>query len=226
MSTPPELPSRSSSTSPSTSRNFDVGMLELIFGSMFSGKTTYLLNQLTTCADVGLNCLYINHSSDQREVEKFDTNVTTHHSLFNGISEKISTKKTSSLSDIDVEAYDVIGIDEGQFFEDIVPTVRKWVMKYNKHVFISSLDGDSNIKPFGHVHELICLCHPGSLRKLEAKCMNCLKTGLVDRHLSFVPAGYSFKKSGSKETQTDVGGVDKYMAVCLKCHINCEGNIN
>ena len=187
---------------------------------MFSGKTTQLLNRVTTCADVGLSCLYINHSSDQRQVEKSNEHVTTHHSSFNGLSNKIKKIKISHLSDLNVSKYNVIGIDEGQFFDDIASVVRKWVIDDRKHVFIASLDGDSNLRPFGHVHELICLCHPESLHKLSAKCMNCLKRGIRERHLNFVPAGFSYKKEGDKDKQSDVGGADKYMATCLKCHIN------
>lgn len=200
-------------------KKFDVGNLEAIFfGPMFSGKTTKMLHRLTTCADVGLNVLYINHSDDERETDKQDSHVTTHNSQFNGTSSKISKKKISALVDLNVSAYDVIGVDEGQFFPDIVEAVRKWVIKYKKHVFIASLDGDANIQPFGHVHELICLCSPKGLYKLESKCMNCLSRGVDERQLHFVPAGYSFKKNGDSDQQKEIGGVDKYMALCLKCH--------
>lgn len=202
------------------SYDFDSGKLEIFFGPMFSGKTTRLLNELTTCSDVGLKCLYINHSLDQRQVSKTDGIVTTHHGSFKGINENIDAIKIGFLSEIEVMKYDVIGIDEGQFFDDIVTSVRKWVIDFKKHVFISSLDGDSNIRPFGHVHELICLCHPGCLHKLSAKCMSCLKDGIKERHLTFVPAGFSFKRLGDREKQNEVGGADKYMATCLKCHLN------
>lgn len=203
-------------------KKFDVGNLEAIFfGPMFSGKTSKLLHRLTTCADVGMNVLYINHSIDNRDTEKKDVHVTTHHSLFNGLdNNKIRATKTSRLDDVDVSCYDVIGVDEGQFFPDIVESVRKWVLRYNKLVFIASLDGDANIQPFGRVHELICLCSPKGLYKLEAKCMNCLSRGVEERHLHFVPAGYSFRKENDRDEgdQEDVGGADKYMALCLKCH--------
>ena len=205
----------------SHAKKFDVGNLEAIFfGPMFSGKTSKLLHRLTTCADVGLNVLYINHADDNRGTEKQDSHVTTHNSQFNGTSDKIRKIKSSSLNNLDVSNYDVIGVDEGQFFPDIVEAVRKWILKYKKHVFIASLDGDANIQTFGRVHELICLCSPKGLYKLEAKCMNCLDQGMEERQLHFVPAGFSFRKEKKEDgsDQKDVGGVDKYMALCLKCH--------
>jgi len=200
-------------------KNFDVGNLEAIFfGPMFSGKTTELLHRLTTCADVGLNALYINHSDDERGTEKQDYHVTTHNSQFNGTSSKINKLKTAILIDLNVSRYDVIGIDEGQFFPDIVDAVRKWVIENKKHVFIASLDGDSNIQPFGRVNELICLCSPNGLYKLESKCMECLSRGGEERQLHFVSAGFSFKKDRGNDNQKEIGGIDKYMALCLKCH--------
>ena len=208
-----------------TPRNaFDVGSLEMIiFGGMFSGKTTKLTTELTTCADVGLKTLYINHSDDNRETESADSHTTTHSSQFRGLSNKITSMKVSSLLDVDVNEFDVIGIDEGQFFEDLVDTVRKWVLEDKKQIFIASLDGDFNIRPFGATHELICLCQPGGLIKLPAHCMNCLKSETPYRRMSMVPAGFTCRRkqlteSGHLPRQKDVGGADKYMAVCLKCH--------
>lgn len=209
-------------------KKFDVGNLEAIFfGPMFSGKTTKLLHRLTTCADVGLNVLYINHAEDERGTEKKDSHVTTHNSQFNGTSNKIDKIKLPVLDGADVSEYDVIGVDEGQFFPDIVEVVRKWVLKYKKQVFIASLDGDADIRPFGRVQDLICLCSPKGLYKLEAKCMNCLDQGVNERHLHFVPAGFSYrktKKEGDTSEQKDIGGADKYMALCLKCHQELSSN--
>lgn len=195
------------------------GSLEaIIFGPMYAGKTTKLMQRLTMFADVGVPVLYINHVIDDRVTESSDDVVTSHNSQYKGSSHKVETIKVSSLDGVDVSRYSVIGIDEGQFFSDIVETVRKWVLEEGKHVFIASLDGDSNIKPFGRVHELICLCSPKGLYKLEAKCMNCLAESLNSDQFSLVPAGFTFKKAGDNSKQQDVGGVDKYLAVCLRCY--------
>ncbi len=199
---------------------FDVGSLEMIiFGPMFSGKTTKLLNELTTCADVNLSVLYINHSDDNRDTEGSDGNVTTHSSQFKKLSSKVKAMKCSKLSDVDVDGFDVIGVDEGQFFNDLTETVRSWVLTHKKQVFIASLDGDADINPFGKTHELICLCQPGGLLKLSAHCMSCIKTEYPYRRMVKVPAGFTSRISAKEpHDQKDIGGADKYMATCLKCH--------
>ncbi len=206
---------------------FDVGKLDSIFfGPMYSGKTTKLLQRLTTCADVGLRVLYINHKDDVRQTESYNLNVTTHHSQFSKISEKIDTIKTAVLLDLNISSYDVIGIDEGQFFDDIPEAVRKWLLTDKKQIFIASLDGDANMKPFGRVNELICLCSPRGLYKLDAKCFRCLKRSVSNRQLMMSPAGFTHKIGGvqSESSQKDVGGSDKYQAVCLKCYQELNQN--
>lgn len=202
------------------------GSLEaIIFGPMYAGKTTKLMQRLTMFADVGVPVLYINHIVDDRVTEASDDIVTTHNSQYKGSSHKVDKIKVSVLDSVDISKYSVIGIDEGQFFSDIVGTVRKWVLEEGKHIFIASLDGDSNIRPFGRVHELICLCSPKGLYKLEAKCMNCLSKSLNSDQFSLVPAGFTYKKNTdtsqqdiSASQQQDIGGIDKYLAVCLRCH--------
>lgn len=53
-----------------------------------------------------------------------------------------------------VEQYDVIGIDEGQFYPDLVEMVEQWV-EAGKVVLVAALDGDFRRKPFGRVLELV-----------------------------------------------------------------------
>ena len=193
--------------------SFDIGSLRMIiFGQMFSGKTTKLITELTTCADIGLRTLYINHSDDCRKTKKFDNFLTSHSSQFDKLSSEISAIKIKSLKNMDVSAYDVIGIDEAQFFEDLIENVRKWVLEDKKHIFIASLDGDCFIKPFGNASELICLCQSNCLIKLSAYCINCFqKKNLL------VSAGYTSRLTDSKN-QKEIGGSEKYIPLCLKCH--------
>ncbi len=190
----------------------DKGRLHIYFGSMFSGKTTKVIREIVTCYDVGLSVLYINSSKDSRNSN--DDHVSSHHSMFNKLPSNINAIKTDLLTKVNVEKYDVIGIDEGQFFNDIVPTVRKWVLKNNKMVIIGSLDGTFDIQPFGHVHELICLAE--KVKKLPARCMNCLNNS---RKSTKMTLAYFTHRISEEKDNVLIGGADKYMAVCLSCHI-------
>ena len=196
--------------------------LLIAFGPMFSGKTTWLTLKLSTCADVGLKVCLVNHEDDVRLTESSDGNITTHSSQFKYLSPKITAMKLKSLRDESFDEYDVIGIDEGQFFDnklpngipEIVHVVRELILKKEKIVFISSLDGDFRAQPFGYVKELICLCDPDGVVKLSALCMECLK----ERKL--VKAGFTNKivtTMTDPDKVKDVGGADKYQALCLDC---------
>ncbi len=205
----------------------DVGSCKIIFGPMFSSKTMTLINELTMCADIGFKVLYVNHSVDERITESGDRMVSSHSSQFHHLSDKIESKKINSLTKLNVSEYDVIGIDEGQFFDDLELAIRKWVLDLNKSVIVASLDGNYLKKSIGQAKELICLCEPGGIIKLAARCMKCLKQTSPIKRINLIPAGFTIKtKSRDKDernkdernTDIDVGGKDKYMAVCMKCH--------
>ncbi len=190
--------------------------LTIIMGPMFSGKTRELTNQLTTRADVmqifdnEVRTLLVTHTFDTRkDVAKSSDGITTHNSGFNGLSAYIHTVATSSLSEVDVSKYTVIGIDEGQFFDNLDKVVRKWVAVDGKQVVVSSLDGDFRMKSFGQVLQLIPLAD--SVQKRYAICVPCLKKGCTVR------AHYTAKISGSSN-QKESGGTDRYRPVCLECH--------
>ena len=179
----------------------------VIFGPMFSGKTTEMCKSLTEMADIGFKVLLINHSFDDRDVGP----ISTHNSTYTSLSRRVSYTKSRDL-DIDVSSFDVIGIDEGQFFGERILVVREWVMA-GKRVIISSLDGDFRMNNFGNVHELISICDPGGVVKLGAKCKKCLELGRLE------DAGFTFRQVDGGDL-IEIGGSDKYIPLCLKCHIN------
>lgn len=100
--------------------------------------------------------------------------------------------------------------------------VTDWVLNLKKYVIISSLDGDSDLKPFGQAHELICLCSDWggkrAIEKLSAKCITCsIRQNVTTPRFEWVPAG--FTRCLKQKTDTIVpGGTDLYQAVCLSCH--------
>lgn len=169
-------------------------VIEIILGCMFSGKSTELLRRCRRYSSIGHAVLYINHSFDTRT----DDFIQTHRG------EKEHAVKCSSLMSIiddpDVQQAQVIGIDESQFFEDLLEFVLV-MEQQNKIIIIAGLDGDSNRKPFGHILECIPLCD--SVVKLTAMDM-------VDKDGS--TAIFSKRVIHSSE-QICVGASESYLAV-------------
>ncbi|MNE65744.1 Thymidine kinase [compost metagenome] len=98
---------------------------------------------------------------------------------------------------------DILGIDEGQFFPDLLPFA-EFAANEGKVVIVSALDGDFLRKPFGSVCDLIPLCE--HVVKLKAVCMVCQRDAAYSRRIT-------------NEEQTEViGGSDKYIAVCRRCY--------
>lgn len=183
------------------------GYLHLILGPMFSGKTTELIriyNKYTAC---GIKCLMINHNSDTR----YDDNahVTSHNQ---GQIQSLNIEDLSYLfrntSTSYIQKYDVILINEGQFFSDLYDVVKKLVDINKKHVFVCGLDGDFRRDKFGQILDLIPLCD--NVIKLKAVCQNCKKCDAI----------YTYRKSNEKE-QTIVAEKPKkmYSALCRSCYI-------
>jgi thymidine kinase len=188
--------------------------LTIFFGPMFSGKTTKLLEELTRFVDVSDKpCLLINHSFDNREFGVGD--VSSHNSSFKGVSHKITTLKNSHLRDVDVSEYDIIGIDEAQFFEDLYEIVKVWVSK-EKNVVISGLISDAFMKPFGEMYKLIPCAD--KVVQVHSICKECLGeyTGILTPDiLNSMKAPFTMRISGGNN-QIEVGAADKYIPVCRK----------
>ena len=194
------------------------GELILFLGPMFSSKSTRLIAELTTCADLSHQCLFINHSSDVRETAQQEGCVTTHHSSFRKMSEKITQVKLNKLSDLqlDISRFDVIGVDELQFFCDADEVIRHWVIDLNKTVYCASLNGDFRMQPFGQTHLLISLA--SNIIMLSARCTMCQrKTKGISRPL-MIDAHFTGKIGGDKNKIVDIGAENLYQPLCISCH--------
>lgn len=188
------------------------GTCRLLFGPMFSKKTTRLIEEAETLTDLGLKCLFVNHADHQRETAAGDIYVSTHHSSYKGLWSKIDRLLVERAEEVNPDPYKAIFFDEGQFFPDIVEWTVDAVFNKGKIVIIASLDGDANMKPFGRVHDLESICEQQNIVRLTAFCKPCLKQGRL------INASFTAKLNLSGP-QKDVGGSDKYMAVCLKCYL-------
>ena len=100
-------------------------------------------------------------------------------------------------------AADVIIINEGQFFEDLLPAINH-MLQHNKKIYVGGLDGDFERKKFGQILDLIPLCD--KVTKMTSLCGLC-KNGT---------AGIFSKRITLEKEQTVVGS-DNYIPVCRAC---------
>ncbi len=174
------------------------GYLELILGPMYSGKTTELIKHYRAYKYIGKNIVVINYSLDTRYS---NTMLSSHDQC------EIQCIFVHDLSNKNLWMdADVVLINEGQFFADLVPVVRSMVETYGKTVHICGLDGDFRRERFGSILDLIPLCD--KVTKLSALCGEC-KDG--------TPAIFSHRVS-HEQTQVIIGS-SNYIPLCRKCYI-------
>nr|QBK86225.1 MAG: thymidine kinase [Marseillevirus LCMAC102] len=200
-----------------------MGTLDIISGPMFSGKSTMLLQKLIIEASIGFKVLYINHSKDTRSAEPY----STHNPLYK---EKLCQMNNISLisvpylSDIDISRYDVIGIDEAQFFDcnDLIDSVMKMVEKEHKHVIAAGLTGDFRRNKFGALLDLEHLSD--TFTKLSSFCQICANNNPKCR----TPALFTHRTIGVElvpSSVVDVGGCEKYIPVCRQCYMELNSKL-
>jgi len=172
--------------------------LEIIMGSMFSGKTSELIRRLKRHQVILDKILVINSKKDTRNMSEV---LQTHDKNTFGC---IKTEDLMSVVGTD-EYYnaDVIAVDEVQFFEGLRPFVEE-ALKEEKHVILAGLDGDFRQRVFGELLELIPLAD--EVTKLKALCMVCMNGTL----------GPFTKRTVKNDEQELVGDVDVYRAVCRR----------
>ena len=162
---------------------------------MFSGKSTELMRRVNCHKSIGEKVLVINHASDNRYT---DQSVIISH---NG--QSMASIKTDQLKHTLYVNYDVIAIDEAQFFPDLIQGVLTYLAD-GKKIIVAGLVGDFRCNPIGDILKL--LPHADETVRLYAFCSNC-KDG--------TRAAFTKRTSESKEQV--VIGSKMYMAVCRKC---------
>lgn len=203
-------------TNSTPSHSIDFASLEIIMGPMSCGKTTELIRRLTVAADIELKVLYINHACDTRSTQSQENVFSTHNSILNTLdfgSSNIKQIKLSSLDNIEmyITEFDVIGIDEIQFFSDIRTACETIVDRFGKKLIVSGLSGDFKRNKFGELTELIPLAD--SINFISAYCEYCKQDGILK------PAIFTHRKINNDETVL-VGGKESYSPVCRKCYLN------
>ena len=178
--------------------NLCCGRIDLIIGPMFSGKSTELLRRVRRYKYAGKNCLVLKYSKDKR----YSENDIMTHDLTNSLP-AINVSKLSDISFDESNPYDVIGIDEGQFFPDLYEFTER-AANLGMVVVVAALDGDFQRKPFGKICELVPLAE--SVTKLSAVCTSCKNNSA------------SFTQRTTNDTAQEViGGAEMYRPVCRKC---------
>ena len=197
------------------------GRLDVFAGPMFSKKSSMLLQRLVNEAKImNFRVLMINHSLDDRS----DKGFSTHNPLYKDDLSKITNLDFVSISDLEdifsiIDDYDVIGIDEAQFFVNLVEPVHLMVEKHGKTVIVAGLSGTWQRTKFGQVIDLIPIATTFQL--LESWCSRCAKE--KKKH---APAQFTQKIDQSKSKVNDIGSKDKYFPVCRKCHLETSTSID
>ena len=141
------------------------GELQVIFGPMFSGKTSELLRRIRRFQIRNDSCILLK-TKDSRYDNDNDKVVT--HDLFNYL-EAISC---DCLFEVEAHAEDcdIIGIDEGQFFPDIGEFAEEMANR-GKVVIVACLDSDFRREPFGNICNLVAKAE--TVTKLTSICLYC-----------------------------------------------------
>jgi len=167
---------------------------------MFSGKTTELMRRMRRYSAAGKCCLLIKYAEDTRYGVS-DKCYTHDRQTFDAISAVHLLRISDDFTNVDV-----IGIDEGQFYPDIVMFCSMMVLE-GKIIIVAALDGTFQRQPFGSVLQLIP--DADSVVKLNAICMKC--------HIRDAPFSERIQDRTSTDI-IDIGGKEKYMAVCRRCY--------
>ena len=178
--------------------------LEIVIGPMFSGKSSRILSIVSRYSALKVPILVIKHSADNRYSA---SEVATHD---NRRAPCISLSKLESIDRDFLDKYQVIIVEEAQFFKNLVEFVVYTVDVLRKNVFLVGLDGDFNRKPFGDI--LNCIPMADRVEKLNSLCVRCANGK---------EALFTFRDTND-EKQMVVGGSDLYRALCRECYHECS----
>ena len=176
------------------------GELHLVCGPMFSGKTSTLIQRLNDHVKEGER---IGVVKPIRDTLYSTTEIMSH----DGVS--LPCMCVERLGDFSCrygDIYrrsDVIGIDKGQFFEDLDEFCRRAVDKDGKVVIVAGLESCQKKKKFGKILDLIP--DADSIVKLNAMCGICSQ-----------PAVFTFRTV--PDTENMIGGAESYTSFCRECH--------
>lgn len=172
------------------------GSLEVICGSMFSGKTEELIRRLKRAKFA------------KQKVEIYKPKIDTRYHESEVVSHdnnSISSTPVDSSNNILLLAneVDVVGIDEAQFFDDGLIAVCNQLANGGVRVIVAGLDMDYKGNPFGPIPKLLSIAE--HVTKVHAICVRC---GNIANHSN---------RKTNKSTLILLGETDNYEALCRDC---------
>ena len=174
------------------------GWIEVICGSMFSGKTEELIRRLKRAQFAKQKIEIFKPAIDTR----YDKEKVISHDL-----NEISSTPVSSSSKILelIDEVDVIGIDEAQFFDNELPGVCATLAKNGVRVIVAGLDMDYLGNPFGPIPNL--MANAEFVSKVHAICVECGDLAIHSNRIV------------SSKDLVHLGEQEEYEALCRSCFI-------
>ncbi|MDX6614501.1 MAG: thymidine kinase [Blastocatellia bacterium] len=177
----------------------NAGWIEVIAGSMFSGKSEELIRRLRRAKIARQKVQVFKPEVDTRFSED---HIVSHSEMRHESSKTRSAAEVLASVDPDTE---VVGIDEGQFFDNELVEVANTLAQRGVRVIIAGLDQDYTGKPFEPMPQLLAIAE--YITKTHAICMKCGQ-----------PANYS-QRTFESEERVAVGAADMYEARCRRCFV-------
>jgi thymidine kinase len=175
------------------------GCIEVVCGSMFSGKTEELLRRIKRARFARLPTVVFKPKVDDRYDE---VKVVTHEGISTEAVPIASANEMLSLVGPNVA---VVGVDEVQFFDDVVVDVIEELANRGARVICAGLDQDYKGMPFGPMPRLLAVAE--YVTKLHAVCVRCGAEASRSQRLV------------AMEGQLFVGGAAAYEARCRRCFV-------
>jgi thymidine kinase len=180
-------------------RHNGTGWIEVIAGSMFSGKSEELIRRLTRARIARQKVQVFKPGID---VRYSDEEIASHSGQKH---DSIPVADTAGMMSHVLEGTEVIGIDEAQFFDMAIIAAVNELAERGKRVIIAGLDQDYTGKPFEPMPQLLAVAE--FITKTHAICVKCGAT-----------ANYS-QRTVESDARVEVGASDKYEARCRKCFV-------
>lgn len=183
---------------------FPYGSIEVVCGSMFSGKSEELIRRVRRAKIARLRVQIFKHSLDIR----FHKKKVSSHSGYE--IEAHPVNDVTQIRELLIKDTQVVGIDEAQFFNDDIVDLCQEMANDGKRVIVAGLDQDFRGKPFGPMATLLAVAE--HVDKLSAICMKCRR-----------PASRSQRLINGEPAPPDgpvihVGADERYEARCRHCH--------